>query len=105
MLQEVIRARSRNKTDFIPILFDEVDDEVINVKKERFKRVRSAANTKKEVRQIVFDKQRSPTLQQALVSRPSSAQLRKRRQSMNPSPQHELPPLNLKANHLQVLPP
>ena len=104
-MQEVIRTRSRNKTDLIPIFFDEIDDGAINVKKEGFKRVRSAASTRKEVSQIVFDEQRSPTLQQTLLSRPSTGQLRKKRQNMNPSPQHELPPLNLKASHLQVLPP
>ena len=104
-MQEVIRTRSRNETDVVPILFDEADDGVINVKKERFKRVRSAASTREEVNQIVFDEQRPSTLQQALLSRPSTGQSRKNRRDMYPSTQHELPPLNVKSNHLRVLPP
>ena len=78
---------------------------MINVKKERFKRVRSAASTRKEVNQIVFDEQRPSTLQQALLSRPSTGQSRKNRRDMYLSTQHELPPLNVKSNHLRVLPP
>lgn len=89
----------------VPILFDEADNGVISVKKERFKRVRSAASTRKEVNQIVFDEQRPSTLQQALLSRPSTGQSRKNRRDMYLSTQHELPPLNVKSNHLRVLPP